>query len=270
MLDAQTGKLIQHFAENDVNADDAKRSALLLRAWTPIQENKRIVVALTDKLRDIDGKIYQRSDAFQRIVDGKLTGYPRIDAHIADWRADLEILEKAGFSREHLLAAWHYDTASEVWTHGVALSIRDQLIAAVGDKGLGYKIDQIEVDPQYVKQFANLPTAQTPTNGLTLTVAPMHSDVALRVRGQFESPLFLKTSGTDATLNFVDGGPKVAQNGTFWRPFILLIPPSVVTSGKSAQLLLYGHGLLRGACVEGCVKPGDAEFFPILSMVWAS
>ena len=261
MLDAQTGKLIEHFAENDLNADDVKRTALVLRAWTPIQENKRVVVALTDKLLDIDGKPYVRSAAFQRIADGKLTGYPRIDAHIADWRSDLELLEKAGFTRDHLLAAWHYDTASEAWTHGVALSMRDQLVAAVGEKGLGYKIDQIEVDPQYVNQFPNLPTTQTPTN-LTLTVAPMHIDVALRVRGQFESPLFLKTSGTDGTLNYVTGGPQVVQNGTFWRPFILLVPPSVVNSSKSAQLLLYGHGLLRGACVEGCVKPGDAEFFP--------
>jgi hypothetical protein len=56
----------------------------------------------------------------------------------------------------------------------------------------------------------------------------------------------------------------VTLNGTTWRDFVLLVPPSVVQDGGKAQLLLYGHGLLRGACIEGCIAPGQAEFMPHL------
>ena len=262
LLDAATGKRIAHLAEIDRNAPaGSTRQALILRPWTPPQENQRIVVALTDKLLGTDGKPFARTETFQRLIDGKKTGYPRIDDNFADWQKDLDLLDKAGIAKTHLLAAWHYDTASTAWTHGVALDARDQLIAAVGDKGLGYKITMIEVDPKYVDKFPNLPK---PADDPKVVVAPMHGDLAMRVRATFTTPLFLTTQGPDATLNYDGNGPKVKQNGVMDRDFVMLVPPTVVAKGGMAPLLLYGHGLLRGGCVEGCVKPGDAEFFPHL------
>lgn len=262
LLDAATGKRLAHFAEVDRNAPDgSSRAALLIRPWTPPQEKQRIVVALTDQLKGTDGKPFARSETFARLVDAKKTGYPRIDAHYADWQKDLELLDKAGIAKEHLVAAWHYDTASSDWTHGVALSARDQLIAAVGAKGLGYSIQMIEVDPKYVDKFPNLPK---PADDKRVVIAPMHGDLAMRVRARFVTPLFLNGTTAEATLNWSGDGAKVAQNGTTERDFVMLVPPTVLAKGGMAPLMLYGHGLLRGGCVEGCIKPGQAEFFPHL------
>jgi hypothetical protein len=241
LVDAETGKAVEHFEELDLNAKDVKRQALLVRMWTPVQEKRRIVVAVTDTLRTTDGQPLARTETFARLVAGQKTGYPRIDAHLADWTHDLEVLAKAGVTPEHIVAAWHYDTASTDWTHGVALQARDQLLAQVGESGLGYKITQVEVDPKYAPMFPNLP------NDATLVVhKPMHADVALRVHGQFETPLILNGSGPEATLHWQGEGPQVTLNGTTWRDFVLLVPPSVVQDGGKAQLLLYGQRLAHG------------------------
>lgn len=259
LLDAKTGAFIPYLAELDLNADKPERQGVILRMWTPVQEQTRVIVAVTDALQDASGKSYARTPTFQRLLDGLHTGYPRIDAHLGDWQADLTALQKAGIAPEHLISAWHFDTASTDWTHGPALAMRDALVQAVGADGLTYGIEQIEVDPSVVAQLPNLPS---PTVDNRVVVKTMHPDVALRVRGWFEVPLFLTTADPSGTLNWQEGGPKLAQNGTAHRPFVLLMPPNVFTGPKSPRLMLYGHGFLRGACVEGCVEPGDAEFFP--------
>ncbi len=259
LLDAATGAFLPYMAELDSNADGPARQALLIRLWTPVQENTRVIVALTDRLLDAKGQPYAPTPTFQRLLAGKDTGYPRIDGHLADWAADLTALEKAGLDRTHVFAAWHYGTASEQWTHGPALAMRDALVAAVGDKGLSYHIDMVEASTETAALLPNLPS---PTVDNRIVIKPMHPDVALRVRGTFEAPLFLTGTGEDATLNWKDGGPALAQNGTVQRPFVMLVPPNVIASQKPARLMLYGHGFLRGACVEGCIDPGAAEFFP--------
>lgn len=263
LLDAATGKILPHLAELDVSVPAvAGRQALILRHWTPPQEGRRIVVALTDRLRDTAGKPFDRTPTFQRLVDGKKTGFERIDRDLGAWQQDIQRLEKAGIPRARLLAAWHYDTASTAWTHGVALQARDLLLAQIGDKGLGYTIDKIEVDPKYADQFPNLPK---PADDKRIVVAPMHGDLAMRVKAKVTVPLFLTGAASDATLNWTGVGAAIAANGTTQREFVLLIPPSALKLAGKARLMLYGHGLLRGACDEGCVKPGDAEIFAHLA-----
>ena len=259
LLDAKTGAFVPFLAELDLNASDPARQALLIRQWTPVAPGTRLVVALTTKLLDAKGQPYPRTPTFQRLIDGKQTGYPRIDTQWQDWQDDLTALEKAGVTREHLVAAWHLDTASSDWTWGQALAMRETLLAAVGDNGLTYGLDQIEVDESVAAQLPNLPT---PTSDPRVKITKMHPDVAVRLRGWFEAPLFLTTAEASGTLHWDDTGAHVTQNGTVKRPFVMLIPPNVLASKKSARLMLYGHGFLRGACVEGCVIPGDAEFFP--------
>ncbi len=259
LLDAKTGAFIPFMAELDANADVPARQALLIRLWTPVQENSRVIVALTDKLLDGKGQPYAPTATFQRLLAGKATGYARIDGQLADWQADLTAIEKAGLARSHLVAAWHYDTASTTWTHAPALAMRDALATAVGQTGLGYHIDMVETSTETAALLPNLPS---PTVDNRVVIQEMHPDVALRVRGTFQAPLYLTGTGDDATLNWQGNPPAIVQNGLVTRPFILLVPPNVFARHKPAQLMLYGHGFLRGACKEGCVQPGDAEFFP--------
>lgn len=257
ILDAKTGQALRHFEELDQNGKDPAQQALIVRLWTPAATGKRLIVVVTDQLLGTDGKSMPRPAVFSQLLACQPTGYPRIDAHLQEWRADIETIRAAGIELDHVVTAWHYDTASDDWTTAPALQLREKMLQAVGAGGMGVKIAQVEVDPKFVKRFPNLPVADA-----KVQVAAMNGDVALRVRGQFEAPLFLTGTGTEATLNWTGTGTGIAQNGTVWRDFVMLVPPRVADGGGKARLLLYGHGLLRGGCIEGCVKPGDAEFFP--------
>ena len=259
LLDAKTGAFIPFMAELDANAPDPSRQALIVRFWTPVREQTRVIVALTDRLVDANGKPYPRTPTFARLAAGKKTGYARIDGHFQEWLDDLGALQKAGLPTQHVIAAWHFDTASSDWTHGPALAMRDALVAAVGEKGLDYHIDLVEIATATAAEFPNLPA---PTADARVLIQPMHPDVALRVRGTFTAPLFLTGIDAAATLNWQGDGPQLKQNGVVQRPFVLIVPPTVLAKKAAARLMLYGHGFLRGACVEGCVEPGAAEFFP--------
>jgi hypothetical protein len=255
LVDAATGQRIRHFEELDLNATDAKRQALLVRAWTPLKEGRTIVVGITEHLRGTDGQPMPVPEAMAALRAGK-----PCDGKLKRFADDLQVLAKAGVPQEAVVTAWHYHTASSDWTRGVALQAREQTLAAVGEGGLGVTITQLEVDPAWASSLTGLPP-----NDPAVKVAPLHADVALRVRGKFETPLFLNGTGPEATLNWDGVGAKVKQNGTTWREFVLLVPPKLLAAGGNGRLILYGHGLLRGACVEGCVKPGDAEFMPHLA-----
>ncbi len=262
LIDAATGQRLKHLEELDNNSPDAKNKALFGRLWVPAREQMHIIVAVTDHLKTVSGQPLPRPAALQALIDGKATGYPRIDSHLIDWQKDLAMLTQAGVDLTHVRTAWHYDTASSDWTYGVALQGRDLLAKAVGAAGLGYKIKQVEVDPKYVTQFLGLPA---PSADSRVVIKPMHGDIALRIRAQVETPLLLDGEGTEALLNWTGPGNTIALHGTTWRDFIVLVPPSVIAKGGHAPMVLYGHGLLRGSCVEGCVEKGGAEFMPHLA-----
>ena len=96
----------------------------------------------------------------------------------------------------------------------------------------------------------------------------MHSDVALRLRGHFLLPSVLTEDGPLGTLDWTGQGSQLAppeDHEPAERPFVVVVPPTALEAAGQARLLLYGHGLLRGACAEGCVEPGDAELMPHLA-----
>lgn len=257
MVDLTTGQRMRHVAELDKNAKDPSRAALILRPWTVPPAGHRIAVALTKQLVDLSGKPYPRTPAMQALFSGQATGYARLDAQRQDWQETRKAFESLGLASQECVALWHYQTASEAWTSGVLRAMRDLTMAATANGGLGIVIDQAEVAPE----FASLMPKLSPTlSSIQVSVTPQHPDVAVRLVGKFEVPLFLTGSGLDARLNWVGNGPAVALQGTTWRPFVLLIPPKALLSPTPPPLVLYGHGFLRGACIEMCHKAGAAEF----------
>lgn len=258
-----SGNKLPVLAELDLQAPDPQRQALIVRPLYVPQLHKRparLTVVLTADLKAVDGKPFARTEAMQRLLDGKATGYPRIDQDLAAWQASAKLAQKCGGSG--VLAAWPYTLASEEWVTGVA-SQAQQAIAAEANKGqLGYEIDQVELPAELTASLPGLSAL-----GKKVKVAPLHQDLALRVRGRFQAPWVLTDDTQDGTLNWVDGGPQVALSGKVWRPFVILVPKQALDQPGSARMLLYGHGFLRGACVEGCVKPTDAEFLPRLTRV---
>lgn len=266
LLDGDDGAPIAHFAEVDLTVPQGSdRQALMLRPWTPLGEQRRVVVVLTRRLVDRDGRGYQPTPTMQRLLDGERTGYGRIDEELDTWLGDIEAATALGLEREELLAVWHYHTASRDWTWAVALAARDAVLAAVGPDGPELEIERIEVAADHADRLPNLPAAQQDDR---VEIGPMHSDVALRLRGHFLLPSVLTEDGPLGTLDWTGQGNQLAPpqaHEPAERPFVVVVPPSALAAAGQARLLLYGHGLLRGACAEGCVEPGDAELMPHLA-----
>jgi hypothetical protein len=102
-------------------------------------------------------------------------------------------------------------------------SIRDDALGKVGATGPSYTIDNTVMNP--------------------------NPNIYARLTGTMTVPYYLTTTSIPASLNRPDGGMPV-QNGTAQFPFIVLIPNSLVTSGKKGPIIINAHGLL-GVETEG-------------------
>ncbi len=257
MLDLTTGQRLRHIAELDLNSKDPKRQALILRPWTVPPPGHRVGVALTKFLVDQAGQPYARTATMQALFAGASTGYERIDAQRSDWEATKIAFGKAGLKQEDIWAVWHYQTASKVWTTGVLEQLRAVTMALTSPKPLGITVDSAEIDPKYADR---LPKLSPVLSSVQVTIAPLHPDIAVRLRGTFQVPLFLTGTGPESRLNWSGKSAEVLQNGLAWRQFTMVIPPSALTNESAPRLGLYGHGFLRGAWVEMGHGVGSAEF----------
>jgi hypothetical protein len=140
--------------------------------------------------------------------------------------------------------------------------MREAFRSFVGDGTPPLTITQVELAEEAAALFPALPT---PAADARITYKAMHPEVALRIRGTFTAPLFLTSPDAAGTLNWNDATGTLDPNGTVERPFLLLVPPSALTALTPPPTLIYGHGLLRSACDEGCVEPGAAELMPHLT-----
>ena len=262
LADAQTGAFVPYFAELDSNATPGETPALIIRPWTPLREQQRLVVGLTTALRSTAGESLRTTPAMQALLRNEPTGDPRIDAHLADWQRDLTTLTDLGVDRSAIVAAWHFDTASQSWTEGPGIVMREAFRAFAGDGAPPFTITQVELAQETAALFPALPT---PATDARITYKPMHPEVALRIRGTFTAPLFLTSADAAGRLNWNDANGTLDQNGTVERPFLLLVPPAALAATTPPPTLIYGHGLLRSACDEGCVEPGAAELMPHLT-----
>jgi hypothetical protein len=262
LADAQTGAFVPYFAELDSNATPGETPALIIRPWTPLREQQRLVVGLTTALRSTAGESLRTTPAMAALLRNEPTGDPRIDAHLTDWQRDLTTLTDLGVDRSAIVAAWHFDTASQVWTEGPGIVMREAFRSFAGDGAPPFTITQVELATETAALFPALPT---PAADARITYKPMHPEVALRIRGTFTAPLFLTSADAAGRLNWNDAAGTLDPNGTVERPFLLLVPPSALTATTPPPTLIYGHGLLRSACDEGCVEPGAAELMPHLT-----
>ena len=260
MVDAATGKRIRHVAELDQNTGDDKRRALLLRSYAPLGYGRVIIVGLTKNLLGKDGQPMPIAPAFAELVlNAKAPANGRLNRGLAQWKQDLSALAKVGVAKDQLVAAWHFTTASADWVTGPAIDLRNQVLAQVGASGLGLKIQKIEVDPAFVAALPGL-NSQTLPSGATLIVAPIHQDMALRIQGEFETPLAMtKGQDADSTLNWQGDQPKVLADKTGWRPFVLIAGPKALQAAVAPPLTLYGHGFLRTICLDFCVVPKSPD-----------
>lgn len=112
ILDTTTGQLVPHFVDLDGRATDPARQALVLHPLSPLEPERRYVVALRGVLAP-GGALAGTPEGFRRLRDGDLRGAPPLAA-IAD-RYEAEVfapLAALGVPRGELQLAWSFTTGS--------------------------------------------------------------------------------------------------------------------------------------------------------------
>ena len=219
ILEAATGTPVAHWAETDRTETNPAKRAFILRLLDNLKPQTRYIVALKG-LRTPAGSLIDTPRGFGAIRDAKgIAGHPVLEGLAARYEAEIFApLEAFGLKRAELQLAWDFTTRSEASVTRDLLAIREQVLAA----------------------FAATPPAVAITK---VTEAPS-AEIARRIEGTLEVPMFLEQDQTLSRMRRDGAGEPKAQ-GVLRVPFLVQVPTSVlpVRAGEPpARMLQYGHG----------------------------
>ncbi|MEN0065571.1 MAG: hypothetical protein AAGA48_25750 [Myxococcota bacterium] len=216
VLDAETGEKIPHFAEVDVRAPSVEERSFQIRPVVRLENDRRYIVAIRGVV-DETGTVIEPSPAFAALRDDTAFDDESIEGRRGLYEDLFAQIEAAGWAREELQQAWDFSTASDENNTAWLLHMRDEAMAQVGS-GPDYTIDTVDTDFD-------------PDN------------IAFRIQGTVQVPLYMTTDGANSVLLFgEDGLPEInAETPLAAVPFEVLIPQSALKS--PAPILQYGHGL---------------------------
>jgi hypothetical protein len=222
VLDATTGERIAHFAELETNLDaDPEHPTLYIRPLKRLPEQHSVVVAIR-ALVGPDGVALQPAEVFRVLRDQLPTSSEPIEARRASFESEVfGPLAAAGVSRDDLLEAWAFRTASGHHAWGDLLAMRDDALLGAEAGDFGCVAESVVEDPADPKIFR-------------------------LVRGTFTVPLYLQSEDPGAVLNRgPDGEP--SRNGTTSARFLAYVPRSVELAAQAGggpfRTVVYGHGL---------------------------
>lgn len=221
LVDADTGKLVPHFAELDEATFKPDDKALIIRPAVRLLDGHRYVVGVRG-LQSLDGTATEPSRAFRLYRDRIATTSAAFEARRPHMDSVLDTLERVGVARSDLILAWDYTTGSKESVTSDLLAMRDDALAFVGTDGPEYRITAIDKDP--------------------------NPDLAMRLTGMMTVPLYLDKPGPGGAIVRDEAG-RPRRNGTAEFEFIVLVPKTA-TSTNRAAILQNGHGLL-GSKSEG-------------------
>lgn len=247
LVDAETGELVPHWVELDAMAADPAHQALIVRPFVRLKDARRYVVAFQG-LIGADGARIEAPLGFAHVLAGQVAGHPVLEPLAARYEAEVfPALAQAGVKREGLQLAWDFTTATEARNTGDLLAIRDDLLALLD---------------------------QAPPTVMIDKVLPDHNeDIALRIEGRVEVPLYLEADQPMALIHRgPDGAP--AAKGTTWATFTLQVPKSVFPTDpgfEPARIIQFGHGFFgeREEINWGAMRAFSSEKgFVMISTEW--
>ncbi|MDG2307495.1 MAG: hypothetical protein P8R42_23155 [Candidatus Binatia bacterium] len=221
LLDVETGERIPHWAEFDANVESDANRVLFVRPVKNLLEGHRHIVALRG-LVDTSGEAISASDEFRAYRDRLESTVPAIEDRREHMEGLFASLDGAGVDRADLILAWDFTVASERNLSERLLHMRDDAFARLADAAPAFAVTEVEVD--------------------------LDDNVARRITGTFEVPLYMTEGGIPgARLAYGDDGLP-AHTGTYTAAFRCIVP-GVALAGPDgtavpARPSVYGHGLL--------------------------
>jgi len=226
MIDMETGARIAHFAELDVPAENTpEQQALYIRPAVRLKGSHRYAVAIRKSLKAKDGGELMISKGFQSIVDGTKTDHELLERTRSRYDAIFAALSAEGISKDDLVVAWDFTTASDASMRSDVLTARDIAMTEMGVNGANqtYTVEKDE--------------------------AHGDSEIARRIEGTYSAPLFLYHDGRPVAggvlVRGTDGKPEFQK--MYQANFVAVVPECALTASAPVGMMLYGHGLLGTA-----------------------
>lgn len=225
LLNMDTGERAVFFAEVDMSVPDGldegppeSLRALIIRPMVRLQPNARYAVAIRDTVQSGSGGELPVSPAFAALRDGTTYDHPMM-AKLTPRYADIfTALEAEGVSRDELILAWDFVTASDEMLTSDLLSMRADALDAMGDAGanLDYDLTEFNGDPALVHKL---------------------------IVGTIQSPNFLTNGERDDSILRRDAAGKPELDGMRDANFAAIIPRCVTTATLPVPVMIFGHGL---------------------------
>ena len=220
LIDTVTGERIPYFSELDATVSSPTNAVLFIRPARNLLEGHRHVVALRN-LKDAGGATIPAGDVFRAYRDDLISNVPEVEARRAHMEQILDDLEDAGVARDDLYLAWDFTVASQRNLSERLLHIRDDAFAQLGNGSPGFTVSSVEENP--------------------------NDELARRVEGTFEVPLYMTGGGAPGTRFNYAGADLPQRAGTYDADFTCIVPKSAVNGdgpAVPARPAVYGHGLL--------------------------
>ncbi|MEZ4380666.1 MAG: hypothetical protein R3A79_04935 [Nannocystaceae bacterium] len=218
LLNADTGELVPHWVELDAMTASPAEQALILRPLVVLDDGARYIVAYQGLVSAMGLEIAPPK-GFAHILAGAVEGDGVLEPLAARYESTIfPDLAAAGVARERLQLAWEFTTASDERNTRDMLAIRDDMIAWLADNDPAVMVDK---------------------------VLPDHNeDIALRIEGRVQVPLYLEEDAPMALLHR-DADGHVVANGEHWVAFTFQVPTTAFPldpNYESARIIQFGHG----------------------------
>lgn len=214
LVELGTGRRVPYLAENDANAANPARAAVIVRPLAPLQFGTRYALIVRRVARAHDGSMLPVSRGFEALRDGRPSGDPRVEAARPRYEALFAELARLGVPREEMLLATEWTTASRQHVLGPILAMRAEVVRrAATPAGLPFEIDRVLESP--------------------------NPNVARLVFGRFTPPNYLR----DNAVVFNADGTAAEQPSAPSYPFTMVVPARARTATAPLALTIFGHGV---------------------------
>ncbi len=225
LLDMDRGERAVFFAEVDMSVPDnlpqgapETLRSLIIRPLVRLEPNTRYAVAIRDTVRGGTGGALPVSDAFAALRDGTSYNHPLMAKLEPRYDAIFAALEGEGVSRDELVLAWDFHTASDEMLTSDLLAMRADATAAMGATGenLTFDLTSFDGNPALVNKL---------------------------IVGTIESPDFLTAGESDPSILRRDAAGRPSMMGMRDANFSAIIPACVATQPLPIPVMIFGHGL---------------------------
>jgi hypothetical protein len=220
LIDLDTGMRHPFFAEVDMNVTDPAQRTLIIRPLMRLTPGGHYGVAIRDTVKSAAGGPIAVPPAFAAARDGARYDHPLFEKATRNFPALFAAIEAQGVTRDHVVLAWDFVTASDEF-------LTSDMTAMV-----------------------TTAKAQVGVNGANITFVAEEEPAGgsfRRMVGTFTSPNFLTNGEVDSSILRRDANGTPSVMGFRDANFAAVIPQCVTTQPLPRPTILFGHGLFGSA-----------------------